>query len=136
MQRVVLAVDGQDLGAGGVSHRGHELACDDERLLVCERDAQPALERAIGRDKAERSDRCRHDRCGARLGCDGHEAVHARENLGHVRGRKIREESGKRLHFGRTRHRDDLGVMAPDLLCEEFDRASACESRDREPIRE
>ena len=58
--RGVLGVDGHDLT--GLGARRHEIAADDERLLVGERERAPALERGEGRAEPDGSgDAVEHD---------------------------------------------------------------------------
>ena len=66
VQRGVLGVDGQDPRAGRLRELGHELAADDERLLVGEREVDPLAERRDGRAEARRADERVEDEVGAR----------------------------------------------------------------------
>ena len=59
VQRGVLGVDRDQLGAGGLGERGHELAADDERLLVGQRDVDALGERDDRRAEAGRADDAR-----------------------------------------------------------------------------
>ena len=56
VQRGVLGVDRDQLGAGGLGERGHELAADDQRLLVGQRDVDALGERDDRRAEAGRAD--------------------------------------------------------------------------------
>ena len=56
VQRGVLGVDRDQLRAGGLGQRGHELAADDERLLVGQRDVDALGERDDRRAQAGRAD--------------------------------------------------------------------------------
>ena len=55
-KRGVLGVDRDHLGAGGLGQLHHELAADDQRLLVGEREVDPLAERRNGRPEAGRAD--------------------------------------------------------------------------------
>ena len=59
VQRGVLGVDRDQLRAGGLGERHHELAADDQRLLVGERDVDPLGERDDRRARGRRSRRSR-----------------------------------------------------------------------------
>ena len=59
MERGVLGVDRDQPRAGGLGERGHELAADDQRLLVGERDVHPLGEGDDRRAEAGAAD----DRC-------------------------------------------------------------------------
>ena len=56
VQRGVLGVDRDQLRAGGLGQRGHELAADDERLLVGQRDVDALGERDDRRAEAGGAD--------------------------------------------------------------------------------
>ena len=59
VKRGVLGVDRHDLRAGGLGERRHELAADDERLLVGERQVDALAERRDRRARARPSRRAR-----------------------------------------------------------------------------
>ena len=81
VQRGVLGVDRDQLRAGGLAERHHELTADDERLLVGERDVDALGERDDRRPQAGRADdRVEHE-VGAGLGDEPHEALGPREHL-------------------------------------------------------
>ena len=77
VQRGVLGVDGQDLRAGRLGERHHELAADDERLLVGEREVDPLAERGDGRAEAGGADERVEDEVGAGLEHEPHEPLGA-----------------------------------------------------------
>ena len=56
VDRGVLGVDRDQAGAGGLGERGHELAADDERLLVGQRDVDALGERDDRRAEAGGAD--------------------------------------------------------------------------------
>ena len=81
VQRGVLGVDGDQLGAGGLGQRHHEVAADDERLLVGERDVDALGERDDGRAEPGRADdRVEHE-VGAGLGDEPHEPLGPGQHL-------------------------------------------------------
>ncbi len=55
VQRGVLGVDGDDLGAGGLGQRHHQLAPHHQALLVGQREIDPLSERGHGRPEARRT---------------------------------------------------------------------------------
>ena len=59
VQRGVLGVDRDQLRAGGLGQRGHELAADDQRLLVGEREVDALGERHDRRARGRPSRRSR-----------------------------------------------------------------------------
>ena len=60
----MLGVDRQDPRAGRLRELGHELAADDERLLVGQREVDPLAERRDGRAEARRADERVEDEVG------------------------------------------------------------------------
>ena len=81
VHRGVLGVDRDQLGAGGLGQRGHELAADDERLLVGQRDVDALGERDDRRAEAGGADdRVEHE-VGAGLGDELDEPLGAGEHL-------------------------------------------------------
>ena len=66
VQRRVLGVDGDDLRAGGLGQRHDELAADDERLLVGEREVDALAQRRDRRPQARRADERVEHEVGAR----------------------------------------------------------------------
>ena len=66
VQRRVLGVDRDDLRAGGLGQRRHELAADDQRLLVGQREVDALAERGDGRAEAGRADERVEHEVGAR----------------------------------------------------------------------
>ena len=66
VQRRVLGVDGDDLRAGGLGQLRHELAADDERLLVGQREVDALAERRHRRAQAGRADQRVEHEVGAR----------------------------------------------------------------------
>ena len=78
VQRGVLGVDRDQLGAGRLGERHHELAAHDERLLVGQRDVDALGERDDRRAQPRRADdRVEHE-VGAGLGDQPHEPLRAR----------------------------------------------------------
>ena len=81
VQRGVLGVDRDQLGAGGLGQRHHEVAADDERLLVGERDVDALGQRHDRRAEPGRADdRVEHE-VGAGLRHEPHEALGAGQHL-------------------------------------------------------
>ena len=81
VQRGVLGVDGQDLGARGLGERHHELAADDERLLVGEREIDALAERRDRRAEPGRADEGVQDEVGGGLHDEPHETLGPGEHL-------------------------------------------------------
>ena len=81
VQRGVLGVDRDQLGAGGLGQRHHEVAADDERLLVGQRDVDALGERDDGRaEPGGADDRVEHE-VGAGLGDEPHEPLGPGQHL-------------------------------------------------------
>jgi hypothetical protein len=81
VQRGVLGVDRDQLGAGGLGQRHHEVPADDERLLVGERDVDALRQRHHGRAEAGRADdRVEHE-IGVGLGHEPHQPLGPGEHL-------------------------------------------------------
>ena len=81
VQRGVLGVHRGDPRAGRFGERDHELAADDERLLVREREVDPLAERRDGRREPRRPDERIQDEVGAGPDDELHEPIGAREHL-------------------------------------------------------
>ena len=70
-----------DLRAGGLGERRDELAADDERFLVGEREVDPLAERRDRRTEARQADERVEDEIGARLQYEPDESLGADEHL-------------------------------------------------------
>ena len=81
VQRRVLGVDGDDLRAGRLGERHDELAADDERLLVGQREVDALAERRDRRPQAGRADERVEHEVGARLEHEPHEPLGPGEHL-------------------------------------------------------
>ena len=81
VQRRVLGVDGDDLRAGRLGERHDELAADDERLLVGQREVDALAQRRDGRAEAGRADERVEHEVGAGLEHEPHEALGPGEHL-------------------------------------------------------
>jgi hypothetical protein len=75
MQRRVLRVDGDQLSAGGLGQRGHELAAHDERLLVGQGDIDALGERHDRGSEAGRADDRVQHQIGVGLGDKPHQPL-------------------------------------------------------------
>ena len=125
VQGGVLGVDRQDLRAGGLGERHHELAADDERLLVGEREVDALAERRDRRAEAGRADERVEDEVGARLDDEPHEPLRADEDLAvgpRLRRARARVGVGERdpidaegLRLGDQRVRGALRAEADEL---------------------
>ncbi len=81
VQRGVLGVHGDELRAGRLRERDHELAAHHERLLVGERQVDALAQRGDGRAQARRAhERVEHE-VGVGLHDQAHEPLGAREHL-------------------------------------------------------
>ena len=123
VQRGVLGVDGQDLRAGRLGERHHELAADDERLLVGEREVDALAERRDGRAEAGRADERVEHEVGAGLEHELDEPLGARQHLavGPLLGRA-------RAGVG-VGERDPVDAEAPRLLDQRVRRALGAQAR-------
>ena len=81
VERGVLGVDRDQPGAGGLGERGHELAADDQRLLVGQRDVHPLGQRDDRRAEAGGADDRVEDEVGLRLGDQADQALGAVQHL-------------------------------------------------------
>ena len=81
VQRRVLGVDRQHPRAGRLGELHHELAADDERLLVREREVDALAERRDGRAEPGGADERVQHEVGARLGDQPHEPLRPGEHL-------------------------------------------------------
>jgi hypothetical protein len=81
VQRGVLGVDGDQLRAGGLRQRGHELTADDERLLVGQRDVDALGERDDRRAEPGRADDRVEHQVGLGLGDEPYEPLRTGEHL-------------------------------------------------------
>ena len=129
VQRGVLGVDGDELRAGGLAERHHELAADDERLLVGERDVDPLGERDDRRPEAGGADdRVEHE-VGAGLGDEPDEPLRPGEHLA-VRPRL----GGARGGVG-VAQRDPVDAVGAGLRDQRLVRALGREPDERERLR-
>ena len=117
VQRGMLGVDGQDLRAGRLRERHHELAADDERLLVGEREVDPLPERGDGRAEAGGADERVEHEVGARLEHEPHEPLGAAQHLAVGPGL-----GGARARVG-IGQRDAIDAEEPRLLDQGLRRA-------------
>ena len=81
VQRGVLGVDGDDLRAGGLGERHDELAADDERLLVGQREVDALPQRRDRRAEPRGADQRVEDEVGARLEHEPHEPLGPAQHL-------------------------------------------------------
>jgi hypothetical protein len=132
VQGRVLGVDRQDLRARGLRQRGHQLAADDQRFLVGEREVDPLGERDDRRAEPGRADdRVEHE-IGVRLGDELHQPLWAgqhlalRPDLGGARGRiAVRQRDPPHAVLARLPHEilvrgprrqpDDLELVTHDV---------------------
>ena len=77
MERVVLAVDRQELGSRPLRRTRHELARYDQSLLIGQRYAASFFERVIRGKQTECADHCSDDNLGAVTRCDLNKPVNA-----------------------------------------------------------
>ena len=123
MQRGVLGVDGQDLRAGRLRERHHELAADDERLLVGEREVDALAERRDRRAEPGGADERVQDEVGAGLEHELDEPLGAGQHLpvgpllGRARGRVGVGErdpvDAEAAAPGRSVRRDERSALSP-----------------------
>ena len=107
VQRGVLGVDRDELGAGRLGERGHELAADDERLLVGERHVDALGERHDrGPEAGGADDRVEHQ-VGVGLGDELHEPLRAGQHLARrsTPRRRARRRRGRPARCGSRRAR-------------------------------
>ena len=99
VDRRVLGVDRDDLGAGRLGQGHHQLAADDQRLLVGQREVDPLPQRGDRRPEPGRADQAVEDEVGIRLDDQADEARGPGEDLA------LRPRAGGLL--GGVRHRSE-----------------------------
>jgi len=117
------------LRAGGLRERDHELAADDQRLLVGQREVDPLPERRHGRPETGRPDHRVEDEVSARLHDERDEPLRRGEHLA----------VGPRLRCPRggvpVRQRNPLHAVSPSLLDERLPRAVGGQPDELELVR-
>ena len=129
MDRGVLGVDRDQPRAGGLGQRGHELAADDQRLLVGQRDVDALGERDDRRAEAGGADdRVEHE-VGAGLGDERDQALGAAQDLAAASTASAAQRGGVGIgerdpgHAVLERLRDQLLVAAPGGQADDLERA-------------
>ena len=82
MDRIVLAVDREQLRAGLRGGRGHQFPRHHERFLVRKGDPLAGLYRPQRRDEPDRPDRCGNDDLRVRVRGDIHQALRPCGDIG------------------------------------------------------
>ena len=118
----MLGVDGDDRRAGRLRKLGDELATDDQRLLVGQREVDALTQRRDRRDQAGRADDRVEDQVALAVGDQCHEPIRSAQHLpvGPCLG-------GSRGSIGISQ-RDSLDAMGPRLLEQGLPRAPGAQS--------
>ena len=137
MDRVVLAVDGQDRDAAPMCRVHHQRAGHHEHFLVRERDRLAGVDRREHRFEARRARRSAEHDVDVRVRRDLHEAARpgderrTRRRRRPERRRQLRAEIVDRFRCGRA---DDAGTIARRLLGERRRVLPSREANDLQPI--
>ena len=133
VDRAVLGVDGDDLGAALLRLAEDQLARHDERLLVGEREPLARANRRVGRPQPERADESRDD--DVRPGVRG-DLVQAFAPVTIRTAWPVGELRFQPRRLLRPGDRDELGLVRDDLGREPLDGAARREGDDAESVGE
>ncbi len=115
-----------DLGAGRFGQRDHQLAADDQRLLVGQSEVDALAQRGHGRAEPRRAHKCVEDQVGARLHDQPNETLGA--------GQDLALGPGKRRPLGRlgVSQRDPRDPVRARLLDQRLPRALGGQTQELE----
>jgi hypothetical protein len=130
VERAVLGVDGEDRRAGRRGGRHHRFPCDDEDLLVRERERLAELHRLVRRRQARGADDGAEDDVGFRKGRDVDDSLLA---PAHVDAGELATDP---VRAGALLHRHDRGAEACDGGEERFEVRAGRHRDDAESVGE